>query len=150
MKRIPLYEVRKITTLREMLETSTDLFSKRTAFLSKHKGNDVYEPVTYRQFKRDVDSFGTALVGLNLKDKRIALIGENRYEWAVAYMAVVNGAGLIVPLDKELPENETESLLSRPGPSTRSTGRSTTRRVPSRTTPACRWSLTAAYRIMAC
>ena len=113
MKNIPLYEVRRIATLREMLETSTELYGSRSAFLSKHKGNESYEPVTYRQFKKDVESLGTALVSLNLKGKRIALIGENRYEWAVAYMAAVNGTGLVVPLDKELPENEIENLLTR-------------------------------------
>ncbi len=113
MKNIPLYEVRRIATLREMLETSTELYGSRSAFLSKHKGNESYESVTYRQFKKDVDSLGTALISLNLKGKRIALIGENRYEWAVAYMAAVNGTGLVVPLDKELPENEIENLLSR-------------------------------------
>lgn len=113
MKNIPLYEVRKITSIKDLLETSTGLYGERTAFLTKRKGNESYGPVTYRQFKDDVDSFGTALIDLNLKGKRIALIGENRYEWAVAYMSVVNGTGLVVPLDKELPENEIESLLSR-------------------------------------
>lgn len=113
MKNIPLYEVRKITSIKDMLETSTGLYGEKTAFLTKHKGNESYEPVTYRQFKNDVDSFGTALIDLGLKGRRIALIGENRYEWAVAYMAAVNGTGLVVPLDKELPGNEIESLLSR-------------------------------------
>lgn len=113
MKKIPLYEVRKITSIKDMLKTSTELYSDRTAFLSKHKGNENYEPVTYKQFGNDIDSMGTALISLNLKGKSIALIGENRYEWAVAYMAILNGTGLVVPLDKELPENEIESLLIR-------------------------------------
>lgn len=113
MKKIPLYEVRKITSLKDMLETSAEIYSNKTAFLIKHKGNESYTPVTYKQFKNDVDSLGTALISLGLKGKRIALIGENRYEWAVAYMAAVNGTGLVVPLDKELPENEIENLLTR-------------------------------------
>lgn len=63
--------------------------------------------------KKDVDALGTSLIGLGLKGGRIAIISENRYEWAVAYMAIVNGAGIVVPLDKELPENEIENLLTR-------------------------------------
>lgn len=113
MKNIPLYEVRPISTLREMINSSTEIYSDRTAFLVKHKGNDNYESVTYRQYKNDVDAFGTALADLGLAGKRVALISENRYEWAVSYLSVVNGIGIIVPLDKELPENEIESLLIR-------------------------------------
>ena len=28
-----------------------------------------------------IDALGTALIDIGLKDKRIAVIGENRYEW---------------------------------------------------------------------
>lgn len=48
-----------------------------------------------------------------MKDKRIAIISENRYEWCVAYLATVCGTGLVVPLDKSLPENEIRSLVER-------------------------------------
>ncbi len=113
MKNIPLYEVRKISSLKELLDTSTALYSERTAFLTKQKGNENYIPVTYKQYKADVDALGTALIDLGLKGGRVAIISENRYEWAVGYMAVVNGTGIVVPLDKELPRNEIESLLVR-------------------------------------
>lgn len=113
MKNIPLYSVRPIENLKDMLESSTRLYGDKAAFLVKKQGSDAYHPVTYRQFKQDVDAMGTALIELGLQGKRIALIGENRYEWAVTYLAVVNGTGIIVPLDKELPANEIENLLSR-------------------------------------
>jgi len=113
MKNIPLYEVRKVKSIKEVLDTSAAIFSDRTAFLSKHKGNDNYIPIKFKQFKTDVDTLGTALHNLGLKDGRVAIISENRYEWVVGYMAVVNGTGVVVPLDKELPENEIENLLNR-------------------------------------
>ncbi len=113
MGNIPLYKVEPIENLKEMLERSVTLFGDKTAFLWKPKGHDTYQSITYRQFYNDVQAFGTALMHLGLKDKRIALLSENRYEWAVAYLAVVNGTGIIVPLDRELPENEIESLLIR-------------------------------------
>lgn len=113
MKNIPLYDVRKIRSIKELMDTSAELFSDRTAFLYKPKGGDKYVPVTFRQFKSEVDALGTALIDLGLKNGRIAIISENRYEWAVSYMAVVNGTGVVVPLDKELPENEIENLLVR-------------------------------------
>ena len=113
MKNIPLYDVRKIRSIKEVLVTSSELFSDRTAFLQKFKGNDKFEPITFKQFKTEVDALGTALIDIGLKGGRIAIISENRYDWVVSYMAVVNGVGIVVPLDKELPENEIESLLVR-------------------------------------
>lgn len=43
----------------------------------------------------------------------VAVIGENRYEWEIAYLSIVCGTGIVVPLDKSLPENEIESLIKR-------------------------------------
>jgi long-chain acyl-CoA synthetase len=113
MKSIPLYEIRKIKSIKELLDSSAVLFSERTAFLMKQKGNENYVPVTYTQYKADVDALGTALHDLGLKSGRVAIISENRYEWAISYMAVLNGTGIVVPLDKDLPENEIENLLIR-------------------------------------
>ncbi|HHV98253.1 MAG TPA: AMP-binding protein [Clostridiaceae bacterium] len=113
MKNIPLYDVRPIQNLKDMLESSVSIYKDKAAFLVKQKGEDSYKPISFNQYKSDVYSLGTALINLGLKDKRIALIGENRYEWAVSYLSVVNGTGVIVPLDKELPENEIENLLKR-------------------------------------
>ncbi len=113
MKDIPLYEVRPISSIKDMLYSSAELYSARTAFLAKKKGSEKYSPITYKQFRSDVDAFGTALMELGLGNKAIALIGENRYEWSVSYLATLCGVGTIVPLDKELPLNEIESLLTR-------------------------------------
>ncbi|MDE5831104.1 MAG: AMP-binding protein [Clostridia bacterium] len=57
--------------------------------------------------------FGTAFIKLGLKGKRIAVIGENRYEWGLSYLAVTCGTGIVVPLDKALPENEIQNLVER-------------------------------------
>jgi len=113
MKNIPLYEVRHIETLKDMLNSSAELFSSETAFLIKTEEGSPYKPVTYAQFRDDVNALGTALINLGLSGKRIAIISENRYEWAVAYLAAVNGTGVVVPLDKELPVSEIKSLLIR-------------------------------------
>lgn len=69
--------------------------------------------ITYKQFKQNVDCLGTALVNRGLKNKRIAIIGENSYNWELAYLSVVCGTGVVVPLDKLLPENELENLIKR-------------------------------------
>lgn len=113
MKNGELYEVRTIKDLKDMLDSSVKLYGDKAAFLSKQKGQADYTAITYKQYKSDVEAFGTALMSLGLKDGKIALIGENRYEWSISYLAIVNGTAVIVPLDKELPPNEIELLLER-------------------------------------
>jgi long-chain acyl-CoA synthetase len=113
MKYGKLYDVRPIKDLKDMLDSSVELYGEKAAFLSKPKNQTDYVPITYKQYKKDVDAFGTVLISLGLKGGKIALIGENRYEWSISYLAVVNGTGIIVPLDKELPTNEIDLLIDR-------------------------------------
>ena len=110
MGAVNLYPVRPVRDLKEMLEQSLKLFGKRPAFVGKGLDGSMTE-ITYETFGNDVKAFGTALMNLGLQNKKIAVIGENRYEWCVTYLAVVNGVGTIVPLDRELPVHDIQNLL---------------------------------------
>lgn len=110
--KIPFYNRREITDLKEMINTSTELYSENTAFWVKNKKGGKYLPIKYKQLKEDIDGLGSALMNLGLAGSKIAVIGENRYEWIVTYLAVVNGLGVIVPLDKELTQEEIINLLN--------------------------------------
>ena len=112
MKQNAEYKVREISDLKDMLNQSAVLYKDNAAFKIKDENENI-SSITYSAFKNDVDSLGTALIALGLKDKFIAIHSENRYEWGTSYLAVVNGTGVAVPLDKELPVNETENLLIR-------------------------------------
>lgn len=96
-----------------MIDSSEELFGDKEAFLVKDKPGGVYENISFRQLKRDIDSLGTALVDAGLKGKKIAVMGENRYEWVISYFATTNGTGVIVPIDKELHSEEIAELLNR-------------------------------------
>ena len=87
--------------------------SNRNMNVSLNGTNNNYIEITHKQVRDMINSLGTALISLGLKDKRIAVIGENRYEWEIAYLATCCGTGVIVPLDKLLPEKELESLIER-------------------------------------
>jgi long-chain acyl-CoA synthetase len=112
MKNKVPFNFRPLTSLKDMIDQSEKLFGKKNAFLLKD-GDGNHKGITYTEFKNNIDALGTALINLGLKDKNIAVIGENRYEWCVTYLATVNGTGTIVPLDKELPQAELENLLIR-------------------------------------
>ena len=112
-KNAPLYEVRPISDLKDMLEQSRKLYADQTAFLVKDKRGEPYRAIPYSQYAADVDALGTAFADLGLVGGRIAILGEARYEWYVTYLATVNGTGVVVPLDKELPVQEIRTLLQR-------------------------------------
>ncbi len=105
------YPVREIGDLKSMLNSSAEIFADKVAFLIKKVKGGSYSEILYSQLKHDVDAIGTKLIDMGLKDMKIAIIGENCYEWIVSYFAVVCGCGIAVPLDKELTRDEIHILL---------------------------------------
>jgi long-chain acyl-CoA synthetase len=107
-----IYDCLKITDLKDMLNKTKQLYGEKPAYKIKQEQGK-YKIFTHKEVREMVDSLGTALLNLGLKGKRIAVIGENRYEWEIAYLSIVCGTGIVVPLDKSLPENELEDLIER-------------------------------------
>lgn len=111
--RKPVHKVPKYENLKEMLEKSGEMYGDRPAYLFKTEEPGKFREITHKEVREDINALGTALIDMGLKDKRIAVISENRYEWGIAYLATVTGTGVVVPLDKALPDNEIESLILR-------------------------------------
>ena len=111
--RKPIHKYMQFTDLKDMLKKSGELYGDKTAYVFKTEEKGKFKEITHKEFRDDVNALGTALINLGLKDKRIAVISENRYEWCVGYLSVVTGTGVVVPLDKALPDNEIESLMIR-------------------------------------
>lgn len=110
-----IHKARKIEDLKDMLKQSELEFGEQAAYKFKTEKENEFRIITYKEFASHVNSLGTALMNIGLTNKKIAIIGENRYEWGVAYLAVCCGTGIVVPLDKSLPQNEIESLIIRSG-----------------------------------
>ena len=111
--RKPIYNVMKFDNLKEMLQKSGKEFGDRPAYMFKTETPGKFKEITHKEFRDEIDYLGTSLVNMGLKNKRVAVISENRYEWGLAYLSVVAGTGVVVPLDKALPDNEIESLIIR-------------------------------------
>lgn len=107
-----LYDYMKITDLKDMLKKSGKKYADKIAYQIKIE-EGIYQNITHQEVRKMVDALGTALIDMGLKNKRIAVIGENRFEWEIAYLSVVCGTGVVVPLDKSLPENELKNLIER-------------------------------------
>ena len=110
-----IYDAKTFKNIREILNNAIELYPDNKAFIIKEKnGKDInYKNITYKEFGEQINSLGTALIDLGLKDKRVAIISKNRYEWALTYFTVMDGVGVAVPLDKGLKEEEIISCLVR-------------------------------------
>ena len=105
-------EIIQITDLKDMLNKTKPIIGNRSAYKIR-VSEGKYKIITHNEIREMIDCLGTALIDMGLKGKRIAVIGENRYEWGLAYLSIVCGTGIVVPLDKMLPENELENLIER-------------------------------------
>ncbi len=103
-----LHTIREIESIRELFESSYELFPDNIAFLRKVNGE--VEEITYSRAHSDTVAFATYLTGIGLNGKKIAVIGQNSYEWSITYLAVNCGVGVIVPFDKELKLDEISYL----------------------------------------
>ncbi len=118
-KRMKVFKNHKMGTVKnykELLNRAAKLYPDSVAFEYKKDPTDKnpeYIKHTFKEYKQEVTELGNALLKMGLKGKKIALIGNNRYEWCTSYMAVTCGGMIIVPLDKALPESEINSLITR-------------------------------------
>lgn len=110
-----IYQTKEYYNLKEVLANAFENYPENIAFKIKNHNaeNITYREIKYKEFEKEINSLGTALIDMGMKSKRIAVIGKNRYEWILSYVAVVNGTGIVVPLDKGLPDEEIRSSLER-------------------------------------
>ena len=92
--------------LKEIMDFVAEKYGSNIGFIYKNADRTSKTEITYSKFREDLDALGAYLLSKGLKDKRIVVIGPNSYQWLVAYYAVVINVGVVVPLDKGLPEEE--------------------------------------------
>ncbi len=113
-KRTEPYETTNYKTVKEFFTRSIDKYKDRPCILEKPDHKEPYKTITYKEFGEDVIALGTAMIKLlNLKDKKIIIVGETQYGWYISYMATLCGVGIAVPVDRELPYNELENVVRR-------------------------------------
>lgn len=107
---------KKFRDIKQLIYNSAKLYPNNIAFTTKIKNTNnetEYINHTYTDLLNDINAFGTSLYKLGLKNKRVAVIGYNCYEWAVAHLSNLLGNIVSVPLDKGLQIGELENSLVR-------------------------------------
>ena len=105
----PYYEMPEIRDFRHFVDFMREKYSQKPAFMYAEKNGDV--TVDYKKFTDDIDALAAYFLSLELKDEKIALYGENSYEWIVTYFAAVCSGNVIVPIDKEITGVEVKNLV---------------------------------------
>lgn len=130
--RVEAKNIDNVHNLRDLLLRSVVLNPNAEAIIFRK--NPFEDPITktYFELAEDIFSVGEALQNDlsivipdsvkyfnqaphadNLRKMRIAILGENKYEWIVAHNVAIFGAGISVPLDKQLSSKEVINLLNR-------------------------------------
>ena len=99
-----------VTDIKDMLKYSAENFSDEPLFKQKYSPKLPYQEISFRRVYEDVNALGTALLNLGLGGKHVGVIGRNSSEWGESYLAVIGGVGVVVPLDRELNEDELHQL----------------------------------------
>ena len=107
--------VKEFKDIKELIYNSAKIYANNIAFIVKHQEgkNKTYENITYKMLLGHINALGTKLYNMGLKNKRIAILGRNRYEWALGHLTSLLGGIVSIPLDKDLQIDELENSLIR-------------------------------------
>lgn len=110
IKKYPLYDVPKISSIRDMLLRSAKEYSDKIAL--EDLTDYPIPKATYKELRDFVLRFGKALFEIGLKPRdHIAVIGENRVQWGITYLTAMTFNMVIVPIDKNLTTNEILNII---------------------------------------
>lgn len=100
-----------VRNFKDIIIDSANKYKDKVAFYEK-VGNEKIGH-SYEKLKDDIFKLGTMLLEIGMKDKHVAIVGENSYWWIISYLTVINGVGVAVPLDKELSEEQLCKLMKK-------------------------------------
>ena len=112
-KNYPIYKTTFIDDMRSLVEESAQNFPDSIAISYKENywDKDVRK-ITFSQWRDDVRNLGTALIKEGLREKNIAIVGENSYGWCCSFFGVMAIGAVTVPVDKELPVEDIDGIIT--------------------------------------
>ena len=112
-KNYPIYKTTFIDDMRSLVEEAAQNFPDSTAISYKENYWDKeVRKVSFSQWRTDVRNLGTALISHGLREEKIAIVGENSYGWCCSFFAVMAIGSVTVPVDKELPVEDIDGIIS--------------------------------------
>lgn len=108
--KVKYYPIIELSSIQDMLIKSASHFGNNLAL--SDLTNTPISRLTYTELLDNVQRFGSALIGIGLKERsHIAIISENRVQWGVTYLTAMCFNMIVVPIDKNLTSNEILNIL---------------------------------------
>lgn len=106
-------ESRPVMDIKHLFATSAsdEWYGDHPLFYQKWDHDGPYVRMTYKEAWDMSNALGTALIKRGFKEERLSVTGDNCSQWAISYLAIIGGVGVVVPLDKELNASQMEELL---------------------------------------
>lgn len=115
-KNYPIYKTTFIDDMRSLVEETAQNYPDSIAISYKDRPSDKeVKKVTFTEWRNDVRSLGTALVSNGLREEKVAIVGENTYGWCCSFFAVMAVGSVTVPVDKELPIEDIDGIITTTG-----------------------------------
>lgn len=105
------YEHKKLNNFKELLTLNLGNKKDEVAFIFNNAKKEEIKK-TYNDFYNDVTLMSNYLSN-NYKNKHIALIGENSYNYLVLFFSIINSKNVAVLIDKDLSKEKIQELLKK-------------------------------------
>ena len=97
--------------IKDILEAINKKYGHKTALRIKNENGSMRQVSFVKQGRRVV-SISSALINLGIKKgDRVAILCENRPEWAAVYFGIVSSGGVVLPIDVKLTDSEIQFIL---------------------------------------
>lgn len=106
----PFYEVEPFSDFKEMIAKRVLAHPDKVAFRFTENKQD--KQVTYKEHQDNINALGTAIIRAGFTNSKIAMVGENCYEWILSQITVLGSDNAFVPVDKELPEKDLINVIN--------------------------------------
>ena len=108
-----LYPTVRYSDMRDMLIKCAEKYRDKTAVSYRESPNDEESvKLSFDSVYRRTAALATEFIALGLRDKKVALVGENGIEWILSYFALTSIGAVVVPVDKEYPAPDMASILN--------------------------------------
>ncbi len=103
---------RVISDLRDLVDSCADRYGDKPLYIYRDKEDNTEKQFSYNMNRDHMVYLGTAFSKMGIMGKHIAVIGEGHPAYMTTYYAAVNGGGVIVPLDKDLSDEELINFIN--------------------------------------
>ena len=105
-----LFDVPHIESIQDMLIKSAKTYANKIAM--EDLTNYPVSIATYSELNDYIMKFGNSLLKLGIKPRdHIAVVGENRVQWAIAFLTAMMFDFVVVPVDKNLTQSDILNII---------------------------------------